>query len=147
MWAASPARNRLPKRIGSTTKERLRTQRAQCEPPFVRGVDQLRRDWLGARQYAEPTERIVTLEHPDLVFRDRLAAHAVEAVATHDVVAVDTHDLPAYTTGEIRLRPIDIMRSHVLGVVHHDATEAVASLIQIARQFRLPVDDYALATG
>ena len=71
----------------------------------------------------------------------------MEAVATDDVVAIDADSLAFVPIREIRPRGVDVVRLHVLGIVNHDSAEAVAAVVQVARELGLPVDDHRIAVG
>ena len=88
---------------------------------------------------------INALERAQPLFRDRLAADAVEAVAANDVVAIEARALAAVLVRQVRMRAFQIVRPHLLGVMDHDPAEPIARLVQIARELGLTVHEHTLA--
>ena len=119
--------------------QHLRAQGTQRKPALVFGVHQFGRHGFGARQHAQPAERVnlfVFLQH---VGGNGLAADAVETIGPDDKVAVDAHHIVAVAVGDIRGGAGQVVGLHVLGVVNHHAFHAVAGFVQVAGEFGLAV--------
>jgi hypothetical protein len=127
--------------------QHLRAQRAQRKAALALGIDEFGRHRLGARQHAEPTERIDALVFAQHVLRNRLAADAVEAVGADDVIAIDADDAVALAIGDMGRVRLEVVNLHVVDIVDDLAAHLRAGVVEVARQFRLAVDDNGIAAG
>ena len=117
----------------------LRAHRVQREPVLVPGVDQLVGGGLRLGEDPEPAELIdeLVLGH---VLGDRLAAHAVEAVASRDRVA---HELVlGAPVGERDPRRVglDVVELHVGDLEPHIPAAVEQRRDQVLDDLLLPVD-------
>ena len=85
----------------------------------------------GARQDAEPAERVHLLELAQDRGRDRPARDAVEAVAAGDEVAVQPQRLAAVAAGDDGMRGLEVVQRDVLGLVQHGGAAAVGGGHQV----------------
>ena len=110
-------------------------------------VDELVANGGHLGEEAEPAERIDPLEGFDRLRGDCLARGPVEAVAPDDEVGVQAVGLPALLVGDPRLRPPEVARRDVRGVVDRRRSVCLALVHEVARHLGLAVDRHPLAAG
>src|SRR4051812_29787515 len=93
--------------------DRRRAQAAQAEAALVVGVDQLLRRRRDLGEDPEPGEGIDTVELGEHAGRDRLARHAVEAVAAGDDVALERLRLALVCERDARRVAVDALEAEV----------------------------------
>src|SRR3569833_1543219 len=87
------------------------------------------------RQHAQPAERIDALESLESFLGNRLARHAVEAVAAGDVVACEFDGRAVFDESHARLVRVDVMQLDLLRLEDARCAAGRTRIHQVLRDY------------
>src|SRR5262249_20427396 len=110
---------------------------------MVQAVYEFRRRGRGIGQNAQPREWIDALIEPDVAFRNRWSADAMESVATANEIALDLVRFLIVGETYFGLFRVQIMHSNMVHFKQHRSAGAQAGRNEILHNLILPIHDDA----